>query len=182
MKYKVIIDNTCELTDRIKACDFVEIIGTSQEKSQKEANSKYLKVILNNMQHIRKECPNPEAFKKAFKCDADAVFVITMSRKLSGAFASAVIGRSLYFEEYGEDKRIKVFNSNAVSCGEAAVAEKIIECIEKELSYEDICSAVSSVKKELGAGFLTETVEYIKKLSMGNMAANVFACQADIKA
>ena len=173
MKYKVIIDNTCELTDKIKACDFVEIINPLQDKSGKDINSKYLKVVLNNMQLTKKECPAPEDFKKAFDCDADVIFVITMSRKLSGAFGSAVIGRSLYFEEHGEDKKIKVFNSNAVCRGEAAITERIIESIEKGLSYDDIRREVSETRKELNAGFVAETVEYIKTLGMGKMMAEV---------
>lgn len=162
MKYKIVVDNTCELTDKIKACGFVEVVKTSEEKEADEKSSKYLKVILNNLQFEKKSCPAPEVFKAAYECDADVVFVVTMSRKLCGAFSSAAIGRSLYFEEHGEDKIIKVINSNAVCQGEAEVAEKIIEGVENGCSYNEICKRVEVLKKEKNSGFVTETLEYIK--------------------
>ena len=160
MKYKIIIDRACEVTDKIEQCDYLSIIEPAGVEDGTKTASKYLKLISNNIQNCKGNFPSPEAFKKEYECDADVIFVVTISRKLCGSFGSASIGRSLYFEEHGEDKKIKVVNSNAVSRGEARIVEAIIDSIEAGCSYEEICKAVTALKKRLNKEFLTELCEY----------------------
>ena len=41
----------------------------------------------------------PEAYRSAFDCDADHIFAVTLSAKLSGSYNSAVLGMNLLKEE-----------------------------------------------------------------------------------
>ena len=50
-------------------------------------------------------CPSPEAFKRPVECDADDIYIITLSSHLSGTYNSAVLGKKLYEEEHGKGKR-----------------------------------------------------------------------------
>ena len=162
MKYKIIIDSECELTDKIEGCEYVSIINPHKRSEADAGSAKYLKLIMQGIQNYKGSFPFPEDFKREYECDAEVIFVVTISRKLCASFASATIGRSLYFDEHGEDKRIKVVNSNAVSRGEARIVEAIIDHIEEGCSYEDICEAVTALKKRLNKEFLAELCEYKK--------------------
>ena len=56
-------------------------------------------------------CPSPEAFQKAIaESDAEEVYIVTLSAKLSGTFQAATIGQSLYEENAGEEKK-KIFSN-----------------------------------------------------------------------
>ena len=59
---------------------------------------------------------------------------MTLSAELSGSYNSAVLGKNLYEEEYGE-KDIYVFNSRSASVGETLIGLKIAECEEKGMSF-----------------------------------------------
>ncbi len=37
-----------------------------------------------------------------YHCDAEHVYAVTLSAELSGSYNSAVLGKNLYEEEYGE--------------------------------------------------------------------------------
>lgn len=39
---------------------------------------------------------------KAYNCDADNIYVVTLSAKLSGSYNSAILGANLYQEQFGE--------------------------------------------------------------------------------
>ncbi len=175
MKYKIVVDNTCELTDKIRTCNYVDIIKPTDIDKADKNNSKYLKVILNSLQCDKNSCIAPEDFKKAYETDADVIFVVTMSSKLCSAFSSAAIGRSLYFEEHGEDKIIKVINSNAAGCGEAVITENIIDSIESGCQPKQICDNVKLLKKEQNGRFVAETLEYIKSFGMTGMRPDLSA-------
>ena len=45
---------------------------------------------------------------KAFECEAERIYAITLSSELSGSYNSAVLGKNLLLEEHPE-KKIHVF-------------------------------------------------------------------------
>ena len=72
---------------------------------------------------------------RAFDCDADHVYAVTLSAELSGSYNSAVLGKSLLQEE-NPGKQIYVFNSKSASVGQSLIAMKIQEC--EEAGYHGI--------------------------------------------
>ena len=44
-------------------------------------------------------CPSPESYRKAFDCEAEHIYCVTLSSELSGSYNSAVLGASLLHEE-----------------------------------------------------------------------------------
>ena len=68
-------------------------------------------------------CPSPEEYMQAFEGEADHVYVVTLSGKLSGSYNSAVLAVNLYNEEHEDcGKQIYVFNSRSASIGETLSA------------------------------------------------------------
>ena len=61
---------------------------------------------------------------EGYHCDAEHVYAVTLSSELSGSYNSAVLGKNLYEEEYGE-KDIYVFNSKSASVGQTLIGMKI---------------------------------------------------------
>ena len=62
----------------------------------------------------RSSCPSPERYMNAYKTEAEHVYVVTLSANLSGSYNSAVLGKTLYEEAYGE-KQIYVIDSCSAS-------------------------------------------------------------------
>ena len=99
---------------------------------------------------------------EAYRCDADHVYAVTLSGNLSGSYNSAVLGKNLYHEEYGE-KKIHVFDSCSASIGETLLALKIEECEAKGMSFEETVETVEAYKNEQHTYFVLETLEVLRK-------------------
>ena len=49
-------------------------------------------------------CPSPERYMKAYECDAEHIYAVTLSAELSGSYNSAILGKNLFLEEQPEKK------------------------------------------------------------------------------
>ena len=97
-----------------------------------------------------------------YHCDAEHVYAVTLSAELSGSYNSAMLGKELYAEEYGE-KQIYVFNSRSASVGETLIALKIAECEEAGMSFEEVIETVEAYIEEQKTYFVLETLETLRK-------------------
>ena len=169
MNYKIVVDSCCDLTEELKADSHFQIIpltlqvGDIQITDDETFNQKsYLKLVKESEECPKTACPSPEAFMNAYDCDADAVFVVTLSQHLSGSYNSAVLGRSLYLEEKGE-KHIAVFSSDSASVGEVILALKIRELCEAGKSFDEVVKEVSDYRDNLNTYFVLETLDFLRK-------------------
>lgn len=169
MNYKIVVDSCCDLTEELKADSHFQIIpltlqvGDIQITDDETFNQKsYLKLVRESEECPKTACPSPEAFMNAYDCDADAVFVVTLSQHLSGSYNSAVLGRSLYLEEKGE-KHIAVFSSDSASVGEVILALKIRELCEAGKSFDEVVKEVSDYRDNLNTYFVLETLDFLRK-------------------
>ena len=99
---------------------------------------------------------------KAYECEADHIYAVTLSSELSGSYNSAVLGKSLFLED-NPGKKIHVFNSRSASGGESLIAMKIVECEEKGLSFEKIIETVDKYIEEMSTFFVLENLETLRK-------------------
>lgn len=103
---------------------------------------------------------SPYEFENAFKAVAEAgdtAVVITLSKKLSGTFQSAMIA----LEAYGD--RIIVIDSENVSVGERILVEYAVRLRDAGLNASEIAAAVEEKKKDVCVIALLDTLEYLKK-------------------
>ena len=107
-------------------------------------------------------CPSPERYMKAYECEADHIYAVTLSSELSGSYNSAVLGKSLFLED-NPGKKIHVFNSKSASGGESLIAMKIVECEEKGLSFEEVIETVDKYIEEMSTFFVLENLETLRK-------------------
>ena len=108
-------------------------------------------------------CPNVSDWLEAFG-DADEVYCITITARLSGSYNSACIAAKEY-EARGEGRRVFVINSRSTGGEMELVAERLVELIESGLSFDEVCSEIMKYSHErTGLLFMLE--------SMRNLANN----------
>ena len=106
-------------------------------------------------------CPSPEAFLEAYE-GADEVYVVTISAKLSGSYNSAMIARQMFLED-NPDVKIHVFDSLSAASAEHLICEKIEECANRGMSFEDIVNNVSLYISKQRTLFVLEDLSVFEK-------------------
>nr|WP_288555594.1 DegV family protein [uncultured Mediterraneibacter sp.] len=169
MSYKVIVDSCGELTEQMKESGRFETaplqlqvedhIITDDDTFDQAA---FLKLVAESPECPKSSCPSPESYMNSYHCDADHVYAVTLSAELSGSYNSAVLGKNLYEEEYGE-KQIHVFNSRSASVGETLIALKIQECEEAGMEFEQVIEQVNAFIEEQHTYFVLESLEALRK-------------------
>lgn len=169
MSYKIVMDSCGELLESWKGDSRFESVPLQMQVDEFSIvdddtfdQADFLKKVAASAQGPKSSCPSPERYMEAYTCDADRVYVITLSANLSGSYNSAVLGKNLYLEE-NEQKDIFVFDSCSASVGETLMAMKIIECEEKGMSFEAVIQEVLAYRDERSTYFVLETLETLRK-------------------
>lgn len=187
MNYKIIVDSCGELTEEMKASGRYETASLEIELQGKHIvddetfdQAEFLKLVAESPECPKSSCPSPERYMEAYHCDAEHIYAVTLSAELSGSYNSAVLGRNLYEEEYGE-KKIHIFNSRSASVGETLIALKVAECEEKGMSFEKTVETVEAYIEEQHTYFVLETLDTLRKNGRLTGLKSVMATALNIK-
>ena len=89
--YKIVIDSCGELPDNLKAdghfsTDSLELDVDGYRIRDDETFDQldFLRRVKESIKGPKSSCPSPEEYMKAFECDAQNIYVVTLSGKLSG--------------------------------------------------------------------------------------------------
>ena len=169
MSYRVIVDSCGELTQEMKdsGC-FINVPLTIMlgdyhivdDETFDQAD--FLKRVEEYPDCPKTSCPSPEKYMESYRCDADHIYAVTLSANLSGSYNSAVLGKNLYEEEYG-DKPIHVFDSRSASIAQSLIALKIAECEEAGMSFEETVETVENYITDQVTYFVLESLEALRK-------------------
>ena len=169
MSYKIAIDSCGELLDewkndeRIESIPLTLTVGGENIIDDATFDQKdFLKKVADCPECPKSACPSPERYMKAYECDAEHIYAVTLSAELSGSYNSAILGKNLLLEEQPE-KKVHVFNSKSASGGQSLIAMKIVECEEKGLSFEEVVSEVEKYIEEMNTFFVLENLETLRK-------------------
>lgn len=169
MSYKVIVDSCGELTEEMKksgnfetASLILEVDGFQIVDDESFDQADFLKRVAASELCPKSSCPSPEKYMESYHCDAEHVYAVTLSAELSGSYNSAVLGKNLYHEEYG-DKKIHVFNSRSASVGETLIALKIKEFEDAGMAFEEIVDKVEAYIAQQNTYFVLETLDTLRK-------------------
>ena len=167
--YKIILDSCGELTDEMKADGrFVnvpltlEIDGEHIIDDETFDQASFIKKVKESPNAPKSACPSPNAYMEEMECDADNIYVVTLSAELSGSYNSACLGKDL-FEEEDTSKNIHIFNSKSASIGETLIAMKIAECEEAGMTFEQVVETVEAYIEGQHTFFVLETLETFRK-------------------
>ena len=169
MSYKIIIDSCGELLDEWKKDECFEsipltlMVGAEQIIDDETFDqAEFINKVAACPECPKSACPSPESYRKAFDCEAEHIYCVTLSSELSGSYNSAVLGASLLHEEK-KGVQIHVFNSCSASIGQTLIAMKIAQCEDAGLPFEDVVSVVNKYIEEQHTFFVLENLETLRK-------------------
>lgn len=180
--YKIIIDSCGELTEELKADGHfqnvpleMEVNGCRIVDDETFDQLDFLKKVKESPVGPKSSCPSPESYLERFEGEEEHIYVVTLSKELSGSYNSAVLAKKLYEEENGTDKKqICVFNSKSASVGETLIGMKVQECEEAGMTFEETVRRVEQYISEQNTYFVLETLETLRKNGrLSNMKAFV---------
>lgn len=187
MEYKIVVDSCCELPKEYqKDVRFQRIpleleVGDYRVADDETFNQKeFLEKVAAYEGCPKSSCPSPELYREAYHCEAQEIYVITLSSHLSGSYNSAELGKKLYGEKYGE-KQIHVVDSESASCGETQIAMQIIACKEAGMSFEETVQEVEAYKRRMRTYFVLDNLETLRKNGRLTGVKAIVAAKLSIK-
>ncbi len=169
MSYKIVVDSCTDLPaayrkdPRIEVIPLILQIGDFTTLDDENFDQlDYIRRVAESDTCARTACPSPERYKKAYECDADDVYVVTLSSKLSGSYNSAILGRDIYHEDVGP-KNIHVFDSLSACCGQTNITFKIIEYAEAGLPFNEVVEKVEAYRDGMDTYFVLDSLDTLRK-------------------
>ncbi|KIR03496.1 hypothetical protein P261_02311 [Lachnospiraceae bacterium TWA4] len=188
MSYKIIADSCCDLPEEMKKNPHIQLVPLTLYIEDKEIvddetfdQKEFIRLVKESPTCPKSACPSPGSYMESYKGDEERVYVVTLSKELSGSYNSAVVGKDMYIEEYGEDKHIEVVNSQSACVGETQVVIKIMELEEKGLPFEEIKKEIKDFTDHLTTLFVLETLDMLKKNGRLTGVAALIATTFNIK-
>ena len=170
MKYKIIGDSCFDWTEKEKADPHFAVVPLTLQVGDYHVvddASFDQKLFLQKVRECptapQTACPSPELYKQAYECDADNIFVITLSSKLSGSYNSALVAKHLYEEEHGFTKNIHVVDSESASSGELNIGLTIRDLCEQDLPFEEIVRRAEEYRDSMVTWFVLEQLDHLRK-------------------
>lgn len=186
MDYKIVADSSCDLNDDIKNKIDIELIPFNiavEDKDFRDDEHIDMGDLVSCMKAspnpIKTSCPSPGDFLESYE-GAKKIFVITISKELSGTYNSAVLARDMALEK-DPDKFIHVFNSRGASVTETLIAIKVDELIQKGLNKEEIVDKVESYIDEQKTYFISEDLSNLIKNGRISKTKGLIATILNIK-
>ena len=187
MSYKIVGDSCLDLTKEMRIDPRFQIVPLTLQVGDAMIvddegfdQAEFLKLVKESQDCPKTACPSPEAFKKAYECEEEDIYVITISSHLSGSYNSAMVGKSLYEEEHGH-KNILILDSESAASGELSLAMAICEMYDKGMKFEEISSQILTMRDQQRTYFVLDSLEYLRKNGRLTGLQAFFATALNIK-
>ncbi len=185
--YKILIDSCGELPQELKedghfsnVALVLEVDGQQIVDDEAFDQADFLSRVAKSPNAPKSACPSPDAYMQKMEGDADHIYIVTLSAKLSGSYNSACVARDMYLEEH-ENARVYVFNSKSASIGETLIGIKIAECEEAGMSFDDTVACVEDYISQQHTFFVLETLETLRKSGRLSNLKAIIASTLNIK-
>lgn len=165
MKFKIVADSSCDLKkDYIKdnevGFDIIPLSINIDSDSFLDDENIDIELMLNKIKKsenaAKTSCPAPGFFTNSYE-EAEFVFVVTISSKLSGTFNSAYLG------SIDTSNKVHVIDSKGTSGMMILLVDKLYELIKKGLSFEEIKNEIDNYQKTLNLFFVLDKFDNLIK-------------------
>ena len=166
MNYRIVCDSSCNVLEMESAQDYktvpLKILVDKREfVDEKGLNIEELVESMEKSDTSSTSCPNTQEWLDAFE-GADTIFAITISSQLSGSYNSAILAKNQFLEAH-PDAKIEIIDSIATGGSMTLIAEKIVQCMEEGLSFEETLQTVYSYMNHTHIIFLLESLQNLAK-------------------
>ena len=170
MKWKIVADSSCDLRGADYACEetgfqtvpFYIRIGDTEYEDFEGMDTLEL---IHAMEHCPElgstSCPPPMAWSEAFE-EAEKILAITISKNLSGSFASASAAKDLVLTKTPE-KQIEILNSRATGPTLAICIGHMVEWIKEGKPFEAVVEKASEFIKSTKTVFALSCFDNLVK-------------------
>jgi len=165
---KLITDSACDvrgesgLSGKFKRVPLAVRIGDQEFKDDESLKvQELLSAMKKSPEAPKTASPSPGDFLQEFTGE-DCVFVVTLSSKLSGSYANAMLAAEMTKEEKSS-KFIHVFDSKNASVGETLVSLKVLELVKENREKTEIVKKVTDYIESLNTYCLLESIDNLVK-------------------
>ncbi|WP_026508304.1 DegV family protein [Butyrivibrio sp. MC2013] len=169
MSYKIVMDSCCDMPPEYHKDPRFEFVPLALEVGDYHIiddetfdQAEFLRHVAESEECPRSACPSPDRFMRAYETDADRVYCVTLTSRLSGSYNSALLAVDLYHEEHG-DKDIFVVDSRSSCSGEAQMVFKIMDLEEQGLPFDEICKEMEKFRDNMLTYFVLDNLETLRK-------------------
>ena len=190
MSYKIIGDSAMDLTqhmledkEHFSTVPLILQLGDKHYLDDENFDQKsFLKLISECAECPRTACPSPEEYCKTYECDANDVYVVCITEKLSGSYNAARIAKTIYEEKHGDDsKNIAIFNTLSGTAGMTCIGLFIEDLCKKGLPFNEIVKLTEEHIEKLQTFFVLGNLEFLRKNGRLSGTAALFATALNIK-
>ncbi len=165
MKYTIVADSCCDLTEELKKewdVKLVPLTLTLGDESYTDDENLDLPDFMKRMRackdRVGSAAPSPGHYAEAF--GKDDVFAVTLSSSLSGSYASATAGKEMA-EEAGA--KVHIFDSRSAAAAEVLLVLKLRKLIREGLEKSEIIQRIENFIKEMRTFFVLDNIDNLLK-------------------
>ena len=172
MKYKIVCDSGCDFNEEERKDPLfirVPLTLTVGEEDIIDDDTfdqpSFLEKVSACPECLHSACPSPGAYLEAYDQagDVDVIFVITLSKKLSGSYNSACAAKQMYEEEKHGNAKILVIDSRSAATGETLLAFALRRLMSEKLHLREVMQLITEYRREMVTMFTLESVETFRK-------------------
>ncbi len=165
MKFKIIADSSCDLNndyiiDKEVGFDIIPLSINIDAESYLDNKELDIKNMLLKMKESSKaaktSCPSPGFFAESY-LEAEHVFVVTISSKLSGTYNSAYLG------SIDTENKVHVIDSKGTSGMMVLIIDRLYKLIKDGLSFEEIKTEIEDYQKSINLFFVLDKFDNLVK-------------------
>ena len=169
MHYKIIVDSCGELPQEIKEDGHFQSVPLELDvddyhvvDDESFQQLEFLQKVKESPNCPKSACPSPQKYYEAFDSDAERVYVVTLSSKLSGSYNSAMVAKQMFETDFPQ-KKVHVFDSCSASVGETLIGIKIQELEKAGHTFEETVVQTGQYIEQQQTFFVLETLETLRK-------------------
>ena len=169
MHYKIIVDSCGELPQELKEDGHFQSVPLELDvddyhvvDDESFQQLEFLQKVKESPNCPKSACPSPQKYYEAFDSDAERVYVVTLSSKLSGSYNSAMVAKQMFETDFPQ-KKVHVFDSCSASVGETLIGIKIQELEKTGHTFEETVVQTGQYIEQQQTFFVLETLETLRK-------------------
>jgi DegV family protein with EDD domain len=186
MNFKIVADSACDINEEIKRKTNISLTPlnlTLDEHQYIDDENLDIKSFLEDMKNSpvapKSASPSPAEFFKRYE-DAENVFVVTLSSKISSTYSNALLAKDMFLENH-PNIFIHVFDSLSASVGETLVSLKIYELAKNNLMNSEIVEKVNKYISEMKTFFIYDSLDHLIKSGRLNKLKGTLSSILSIK-